>query len=195
MMDLAASPGAVYTDWVLPFLGDALARGKRVALVTLVGVTGSSPRPLGSQLGVCEDGSSVGVISGDCVEPSLVLDAVKAISEQTCRIERYGHGSRFIDSRLPCGSAIDVYTDIGLTRDLVNDLLTARAQRVPVALTIDMRHHDRWVTREGSCPLSNTHRTSIVTRGSPEEERVIGRDRHPRAVCALLAGSSEELQL
>ncbi|WP_068079738.1 XdhC family protein [Novosphingobium rosa] len=140
---LSASPGAVYTDWVLPFLDEAMAQGQRVALVTLVGVSGSSPRPLGSQLAVREDGASVGLISGGCVEPSLVLDAVQAIRDQRCHLERYGQGSRFIDLRLPCGSAIDVYFDTGLTRDLVKDLLEARAQRRPVTMAIDTSRHRR----------------------------------------------------
>jgi len=151
--DLSASPGAIYTDWVLPFLDEAMAQGQRVALVTLVGVSGSSPRPPGSQLAVREDGASVGLISGGCVEPSLVLDALQAIREQRCHLERYGQGSRFIDLRLPCGSAIDVYFDTGLNRDLVRDLIAAREERRPVTLAIDTRHHRRWlVAGETSAP-------------------------------------------
>jgi xanthine dehydrogenase accessory factor len=75
---------------VLPFLDEAMAQGQRVALVTLVGVSGSSPRPLGSQLAVREDGASVGLISGGCVEPSLVLDAVQAIRDRRCHLGAMG---------------------------------------------------------------------------------------------------------
>jgi xanthine dehydrogenase accessory factor len=154
--DLTATPGAVYAEWVLPFLDAAMARGQRVALMTLVGVTGSSPRPLGSQLAVCEDGSSLGLISGGCVEPSLVLDAVQAIREQRSRLERYGQGSRFIDLRLPCGSGIDVYIDTGLPRDLVTRLISARARRQPITLAMDMRHHrNRLVEGDSRLGLKN----------------------------------------
>jgi xanthine dehydrogenase accessory factor len=106
---------------------------------------------LGSQLAVREDGASVGLISGGCVEPSLVLDAVQAIRERRCHLERYGQGSRFIDLRLPCGSSIDVYFDTGLTRDLVRELIAARAQRRPLTLAIDTRAHRRWLM-EGEQP-------------------------------------------
>lgn len=145
-MDLAAFPGADYADWVLPFLDEAMAQGQRVALATLVGVTGSSPRPIGSQLAVREDGASVGLISGGCVEPALVIDAVAAMREGRSSIERYGQGSRFIDIRLPCGSGIDVWFDTGLGRDIVSGLIKARTERRPVTLAIDTVRGDRWLT-------------------------------------------------
>lgn len=151
-MDLTAHPGAVYTDWVLFFLDEAMAQGQRVALVTLVGVHGSSPRPVGSQLAVREDGTSVGLISGGCVEPSLVLDAVQAIRDGRSYLERYGQGSRFIDLRLPCGSGIDVWFDTGMTHAMVGDLVAARHARQPVALAIDVEHGRRWVTRDQASP-------------------------------------------
>jgi xanthine dehydrogenase accessory factor len=144
-MDLTAFPGAAYADWVLPFLDEAMTKGQRVALATLVGVTGSSPRPLGSQLAVREDGASIGLISGGCVEPSLVLDAVAAIKQGRSYMERYGEGSRFIDIRLPCGSGIDVWFDTGLTLDIVRALIEGRAQRRPVTLAIDTVRGGSWL--------------------------------------------------
>ena len=145
-------PGAAYADWVLPFVEEAMARGQRVALATLVGVSGSSPRPVGSQLAVREDGASLGLISGGCVEPSLVLDAVRAMEQGRCHLERYGQGSRFIDIRLPCGSGIDVWFDTGLTREIVTGLIEAREQRRPVTLAIDTASHRRWLVEEGEAP-------------------------------------------
>ncbi len=144
-MDLTACPGATYADWVLPFMDQAMEEGQRVALATLVGNTGSSPRPIGSQLAVREDGASIGLISGGCVEPSLVLDALGAIREGRSYVERYGQGSRFIDIRLPCGSGIDVWFDTGMTQGLVRSLIEARSERRPVTLAIDPQSNDRWL--------------------------------------------------
>ena len=47
--------------------------GQGAALVTIIGNTGSSPRPLGSQMVVSEDGRSVGYLTGGCAEAVLHL--------------------------------------------------------------------------------------------------------------------------
>ncbi|WP_206240127.1 XdhC family protein [Novosphingobium terrae] len=189
-MDLTASPGAVYSDWVIPFLADAMAAGQRVALVTLVGVTGSSPRPLGSQLAVREDGASVGLISGGCVEPSLVMDAVRAIREQHCYLERYGQGSRFIDVRLPCGSGIDVWFDTGLTSEIVQDLITARASRKPVVLAIDTATGHRRLI-EGDCPAGVGAEGVFLRAYSPPCKITIAGAGHVMVALAQLCRLSE----
>ncbi|SAL66174.1 putative xanthine dehydrogenase accessory factor [Caballeronia humi] len=42
--------------------------GHRVLLVTVVKTWGSSPRPEGSMLAVCDDGAVAGSVSGGCIE-------------------------------------------------------------------------------------------------------------------------------
>ena len=66
-----------YADFVLPHWREARARGLRCALLTIIGSTGPSPRPVGSQLSVSEDGGALGLLSGGCIETSLVRDAVR----------------------------------------------------------------------------------------------------------------------
>lgn len=66
-------------------LGDALAwiqDGQRVALVTVVETWGSSPRPVGSLLAVCEDGRFSGSVSGGCIEGDLVNRLDREFPEQ-----------------------------------------------------------------------------------------------------------------
>lgn len=189
-MNFTASPGADYADWVLPFLDDAMAQGQRVALATLVGVTGSSPRPIGSQLAVREDGASIGLISGGCVEPSLVIDAVAAMKEARSYKERYGQGSRFIDIRLPCGSGIDVWFDTGLSRDLVSGLIEARAERRPVTLAIDTVHGDRWLMA-GDCGADAKGRGLFLRSYVPPCRIVIAGAGHVMVALAQLCRLSE----
>lgn len=142
-------PPTAYVDCVLPFVEAALANDRRVALITLVNVEGSSPRPLGSQMAVSEDGQSAGLISSGCLERTLVLDALQAIRDRSCHVERYGKGSRFIDLRLPCGSGIDIHFDTGIAQDLVARLMAARRQRRPITLAIDTLRHERKIIYEG----------------------------------------------
>ena len=54
--------------------------GHRVALATVLGTWGSSPRPVGAQLVVCEDGSFHGSVSGGCVEGAVVLEALEVLA-------------------------------------------------------------------------------------------------------------------
>ncbi len=130
-----------YTDFVLPFWQAARNDGQRCAILTIIGSTGSSPRPVGSQLAVREDGLTAGLLSGGCIESALVLDALRAIRTRTNYIERYGAGSRFIDLRLPCGSGIDIYFDTAMPDAIGNDILDRLAARQPVNLLIDTINH------------------------------------------------------
>jgi len=45
-----------------------LNKGYQASLVTVVKTWGSSPRPIGSILGIRSDGALIGSVSGGCVE-------------------------------------------------------------------------------------------------------------------------------
>ena len=55
---------------------DWQAAGRPVALATVVGTWGSSPRPAGSMLAVAADRSFMGSVSGGCVEGAVIEEAV-----------------------------------------------------------------------------------------------------------------------
>ena len=57
---------------VLRALRDWRLQGKRALLATVVRTWGSSPRPVGSIMALCEDGTVVGSVSGGCVEDDLI---------------------------------------------------------------------------------------------------------------------------
>ncbi len=57
---------------VLRALRDWRLAGRRALLATVVRTWGSSPRPVGSIMALCEDGSVVGSVSGGCIEDDLV---------------------------------------------------------------------------------------------------------------------------
>jgi xanthine dehydrogenase accessory factor len=57
---------------VLRTLRDWRAAGKQALLATVVRTWGSSPRPVGSIMALCEDGSVVGSVSGGCIEDDLI---------------------------------------------------------------------------------------------------------------------------
>jgi xanthine dehydrogenase accessory factor len=71
-------PEFALVDDLLPTLRQWSQAGRRIALATLVRVTGS-PRPLGSEMAIAEDGEVVGYVSGGCVEAAVRAEALACI--------------------------------------------------------------------------------------------------------------------
>jgi xanthine dehydrogenase accessory factor len=88
-------------------------------------------------MAVNQCGEWVGRISSGCAEAAIAAEAVRAIGEQQCRVERYGLGSRYVDIRLPCGSGIDIFFDPCIPTQVVEELIEKSCERRPVGLTFD----------------------------------------------------------
>ena len=63
---------------VLRTLRDWRQVGQRALLATVVRTWGSSPRPVGSIMALCEDGAVVGSVSGGCIEDDLIYQYTQA---------------------------------------------------------------------------------------------------------------------
>ncbi len=103
---------------VLRTLRDWRAAGKRALLATVVRTWGSSPRPEGSIMALCEDGSVVGSVSGGCIEDDLIYRFTRAyagkepgheIPSGAPGLVKYGitadEAHRF---GLPCGGTLEL---------------------------------------------------------------------------------------
>ena len=131
-----------FTDVVIGRLHHWRRAGIKSALVTLVGVDGRSPRPIGSQMAVAETGEYVGQISAGCAEAAIVAEAMSAIAHNSNVTVRYGAGSKYLDVQLPCGSGIDVYFDSQIGDQMIADLDRDIQGRSPVTLQFDCMTHD-----------------------------------------------------
>lgn len=86
--------------------------GKGVALATVVSTWGSSPRPVGSQLAVSEDGGFVGSVSGGCIEGAVVAEAKDAIREVRPRLLQFGVTDEMAwEVGLACGGKVEVFVE------------------------------------------------------------------------------------
>lgn len=63
---------------VLRTLRDWRRAGRRALLATVVRTWGSSPRPVGSIMALCEDGAVIGSVSGGCIEDDLIYQYTRA---------------------------------------------------------------------------------------------------------------------
>ena len=102
---------------VLRTLRDWRVAGKHALLATVVRTWGSSPRPVGSIMALCEDGAVVGSVSGGCIEDDLihrftqayVPGAERALPSGPPEWVKYGisadEAHRF---GLPCGGTLEL---------------------------------------------------------------------------------------
>lgn len=103
--------------------------GKKALLTTVVRTWGSSPRPVGSIMALCENGSVIGSVSGGCIEDDLIRTyaAQNVFPSGPPESLKYGitadEAHRF---GLPCGGTLELLLeydiDIEVLADLVNKL-------------------------------------------------------------------------
>ena len=86
--------------------------GKDVALATVVATWGSSPRPVGSQLVVDQDGRFEGSVSGGCIEGAVIQEAKDAMRSGRPRTLEFGvSDEQAWEVGLACGGKVRVYVE------------------------------------------------------------------------------------
>ena len=99
-------------DQVLEQVAAWRRAGRKAALATVVSTWGSSPRPVGSQLGVSESGEMVGSVSGGCIEGAVVREALAAIADGKPRLLDFGvSNEQAWEVGLACGGKLEVYIE------------------------------------------------------------------------------------
>ena len=95
---------------VLRTLRDWRMAGKRALLATVVRTWGSSPRPVGSIMALCEDGAVVGSVSGGCIEDDLIYRHTQAYASTSASAPAQGGGNT-----IPSGPP--TFVKYGITAD------------------------------------------------------------------------------
>ncbi|MDO9437783.1 XdhC family protein [Hydrogenophaga sp.] len=142
------------------------AQGRRALLATVVRTWGSSPRPVGSVMALCETGAVVGSVSGGCIEDDLIYRYSRAhgavqgstappgITHEipTGAPERVKYGVSADEAHrfgLPCGGTLELVLefnpDAGSLAELVSTLSSGHLveRRTELATgRVDLRHAD-----------------------------------------------------
>jgi xanthine dehydrogenase accessory factor len=83
--------------------------GRPFALASLIGVSGSAPRPLGTALAVDGDGTVVGGVSGGCVEAAVYTRCQEVLATGEPAVDSFGYSDEDAFAvGLTCGGAMDV---------------------------------------------------------------------------------------
>ena len=86
--------------------------GKGVAIATVVATWGSSPRPVGSQMAVDQEGNMVGSVSGGCIEGAVVREAIEVMQSGKPRLLDFGiSNEQAWEVGLACGGKLQVYLE------------------------------------------------------------------------------------
>lgn len=86
------------------------AKGKGVALATVISTWGSAPRPTGSQIAINEDAEFVGSVSGGCIEGAVIHKGLDVIGGATPELIEFGvSNSEAWEVGLACGGTIRIY--------------------------------------------------------------------------------------
>jgi len=137
----------------------ALARideGAATALVTLVGIEGSSSRAIGAQMAVAGDGRYVGSFSGGCIEAAVAAEAIDSLSDGQVRLVRFGAASPYLDIRLPCGGGIDLLFNPHPDRDAITAALADLDRRLIATLRMPAKGVQAAATGSADAPTGWT---------------------------------------
>ena len=91
----------------------ALNRGERIALATVVRVRGSAPRHDGARMLVWPDGRTLGTIGGATLELRVIGHAIEALVERRSRLELYRFSTEEeAESVGLCGGEVEIHIEV-----------------------------------------------------------------------------------
>ena len=87
-------------------------QGQRALLATVIRTWGSSPRPVGSIMALCETGAVIGSVSGGCIEGAVADAAKQAMTSGTPQLLDFGvSDERAWEVGLSCGGKVKVFVE------------------------------------------------------------------------------------
>jgi len=116
-----------------------LKQKRRVALATVISTWGSSPRPVGGQMAIDENGEIIGSVSGGCIEGAVISEGIKSINDRKSRIKDYGISNDMAwEVGLACGGELKVIIQpLDLEDNTVYSIVDYIKNRKAVKLKID----------------------------------------------------------
>ncbi len=177
------------TGEIVARVGDLAAAGRRAVLATAVRITGSSYRRPGAKFLIEDDGSTLGGVSGGCLEADVRAIAMDVMRTGKPRLLHYETGS---DDRtiwglgLGCNGSVDVFVQSATqapaldTLQAVQVLLGRDAEPLVIATIVDAPDG------AGRSMLADAGGVLAGSTGNPDLDREVARV----AAASLAAGLS-----
>ena len=154
---------------VLKTASQWLDAGLRCELVTVLKTWGSSPRPEGSMLAICQDGRVVGSVSGGCIEDDMI-DRVRSEGLHRQKPELVKYGLTADEARqfgLPCGGTIELLLEPLFEASGVRPLLHRLESGELVARRLNLESGDVQLSRASPGDLLQVTSSHVVTVHGP----------------------------
>ena len=82
---------------------------RKIALATVISTWGSSPRPVGGQMAIDQNGEIIGSVSGGCIEGAVITEGIKSLNDGKTRVKDYGISNDMAwEVGLACGGELKV---------------------------------------------------------------------------------------
>ena len=116
-----------------------LKQKRRIALATVISTWGSSPRPVGGQMAIDENGEIIGSVSGGCIEGAVISEGINSIQNGKSIIKDYGISNNMAwEVGLACGGELKVLIQpLDLEDNIVYSIVNSIKKRETVKLRID----------------------------------------------------------
>ena len=146
-----------------------IASGRRCELITVIKTWGSSPRPIGATLAICEDGTVIGSVSGGCIEDDLIARVRdQGINRDVPEIVSYGitadEAHRF---GLPCGGTIELSIEPLSARSRIDELLQRLERHELVQRRLDLHTGEVELSKAAPGAQMQVSEQAMVTLHGP----------------------------
>ncbi len=124
-----------------------LKQKRKIALATVISTWGSSPRPVGGQMAIDENGEIIGSVSGGCIEGAVISEGINSIKDGKSRIKDYGISNDMAwEVGLACGGELKVLIQpLNLEDEIVYYIVNRIKKREVVKIRIDCSNGNRIV--------------------------------------------------
>ena len=148
--------------------------GQRAMITTVVRTWGSSPRPVGSIMALCETGAVVGSVSGGCIEDDLIYQYTKSASAGTLLQGppvsiKYGisadEAHRF---GLPCGGTLELLLEFNPDAQALHDLITRLEQGQLMLRTTELATGQVTLASSAAPSALSMSETQLINSFGPE---------------------------
>ena len=181
---------------IFSFLAEKLNCEQKTVLVTVVAVSGSSMRGVGAHMGVGDDGSFVGSLSGGCIENAVIAEALEALRSGFPRITRFGAGSRYIDIKLPCGGGLDIHFSPLSATLPVSDCLQAISERQAFSLRLSLEKPAvEYVAHWQSVQYDECHNRVVIGHWPSPKLLIIGHGASVKSLTKLASSMNLEVEV
>ena len=143
-------------DDILTPLSIWLKDKRKIALATVISTWGSSPRPVGGQMAIDQNGEIIGSVSGGCIEGAVITEGIKSLSDGKTRVKDYGISNDMAwEVGLACGGELKVLIQpLQIEDKIIFSIVESIRKREVIKLKINtksgLRTIDKSISKQSS---------------------------------------------